>query len=143
MINKYLIGIDGSTQSMRALKFAAETIKDNAHFILAYVIEWSPYGFNTPQENEQRHQQHDQELEKAHRQILDPATAYLQEFPAEYSKIVEFGHAAKTLLQLAKKYQASQIFIGRHGHSRLKDSIFGCVTTALVKISTLPVTIVP
>ena len=47
--------------------------------MVAYVIEWSPYSFNTPEENEKRHKRREEEIERAQSQVLDPLVASLQE----------------------------------------------------------------
>ena len=49
MSNTVLLAIDGSPGSERALHYAKERAKiGGAKVIVAYVIEWSPYTFNTP-----------------------------------------------------------------------------------------------
>jgi signal transduction histidine kinase len=56
MTNKFLLAVDGSSGSNKAAKFATERAKlAGAQVIVAYVIEWSPYTFNTPEENAERH----------------------------------------------------------------------------------------
>ena len=51
MPDTLLVGVDGSDGGARAVNFAAKHAKDSkAKLVVAYVIEWSPYSFNTPQE---------------------------------------------------------------------------------------------
>ena len=59
----YLVGVDGSNCGKRALAYAMERALENGGKILAaHVIEWSPYAFNSPEENALRHQRREQEL---------------------------------------------------------------------------------
>ncbi len=52
MSNSVLVAVDGSEGSERALQYAMERSKlGGAKIIVCYVIEWSPYSFNTPEEN--------------------------------------------------------------------------------------------
>lgn len=47
------------------------------------------------------------------------------------------------LVQIAGETGASQIFIGRHGHSRLGALLFGSVAFAVSQTSPVPVVVVP
>jgi nucleotide-binding universal stress UspA family protein len=139
-----LVGIDGSDASRRAAEFAAERARARqARLVLAYVIEWSPYSFNTPEENEQRHKRREDEIGRAHTQVIDPLIAALSGPGLEIDSLVRHGHAADVLTGLAKEVGASQLFIGRLGTSGIKALLFGSVAGSLVQISPVPVTVVP
>ena len=140
----YLVGVDGSRCGGRALDYAVGRAKSNKGMVLvAHVIEWSPYSFNTPQENEQRHKRREQELERAHGMVVDPLVRRLQEEGVSAEGVVRHGHVADTLLQLAKEYDANCIVIGRRGSTTLKEQIFGSVASNMVQITDRPVTVVP
>jgi len=50
-----LLAVDGSQGGDRALEYSIAQLKDRGiKLIVAYVIEWSPYTFNTPEENAER-----------------------------------------------------------------------------------------
>ena len=115
-----LVGTDGSEDGTRALDFAADRAQcSGENLIIAYVIEWSPYSFNTPQENAERHKRREEEIERAQTEVINP------------------------LNDLAEEYGALMIFVGRQGNSKLKSVLFGSVAGALVQIATVPVTVVP
>ena len=77
MTKVLLVGIDGSKCGERALEYAAEWAAASGHqLIVAHVIEWSPYTFNTPEENEMRHKRREEEIERAKAQVLDPFAAF-------------------------------------------------------------------
>ena len=139
-----LVGIDGSECSVRALDYAAEWASIAGHqLIVAHVIEWSPFTFNTPQENEERHMRREAELERAHLELIDPVVDALRERGVQARGIIRHGHAAETLCQLAEELGATNIVIGKTGHSRIHAQLFGSVAISMVQISPDPVTVVP
>jgi len=144
MTNTLLVGIDGSEGGRRAADFAAARAKvASARIIVAYVIEWSQYSFNTPEENEMRHKRREEEIGRAQAQVLDPVVAALKSSGIEAESIVRHGHPAQVLCGLAEETGAVQIFIGRRGLSRLEVLLFGSVAGTLVQMSPVPVTVVP
>jgi len=144
MSDSFLIGVDGSAGSRRAVEFAAAQAKAaGARVVAAHVIEWSPFTFNTPEENEQRHRRREEELARAHTQVLDPLVSELKATGLEVEGVVRHGHAAEVLAGLAKELGAGQIFVGRRGQSTITSLLFGSVAGTLVQIAPVPVTVVP
>lgn len=144
MKNTFLLAVDGSAGSDRAISFAADRAKrGDASVVVAYVIEWSPYSFNTPEENAQRHKRREEELTRATDSIVAPVVERLKKEGLQVSSEVRHGHTSQTLTELAEEHKAAQIFIGRRGESGLKSMLFGSVTANLVQTSPVPVTVVP
>jgi nucleotide-binding universal stress UspA family protein len=139
-----LVGVDGSDCCQRAVEFAASRAKGSgAKLVVAFVIEWSPYSFNTPEENEARHKRREEEIERARDQVLNPLLEKLRAAGIDAEGVVRHGHAAEVLIGLAKEYNAIQIVIGRLGQSKLRSLLFGSVAGSLVQIAPVPVTVVP
>ncbi|MDX8347872.1 universal stress protein [Cognatiyoonia sp. IB215446] len=141
----FVVGIDGSDAGERAVAFAkarAKAVGDCA-ITLCYVIEWSPFSFQTPEENEQRHKRREEEISMAHSRVLDPAVTDAKKDGCEVSGIVRHGDAAEILDDLAKELDAAQIIVGRVGIRGLKERVFGGVTGRLVASASVPVTIIP
>lgn len=144
MSNTVLLAIDGSPGGERALHYAKERAKlGGAKVIVAYVIEWSPYSFNTPEENAQRHVRREQEIEKATTTIVDPAAKLLKSEKIACETVVRHGAPAETLIKLAKDHDVAQIIIGRRGQSGIKSLLFGSVAGNLIQTSPVPVVVVP
>lgn len=144
MANKILVALDGSDGSKRALNAAAEHAKlTGSDLVLAYVIDWSPYSFHTPQELEERHQRRESEIQRANDSVLNPEIAALEAEGIKVETVVHHGKIAETLLDLGDQHGISQIYIGRRGESRVHAMIFGSVSAALVQTSSVPVTVVP
>jgi nucleotide-binding universal stress UspA family protein len=144
MAQKFLVGVDNSSCCERSIEFAAHWAgQSKAGLVLVHVIEWSPYSFNTAMENEVRHKRREEELSRAHAELIDPVVEKLREKGLQVEGMVRHGHPAKTLSDLASEIDATNIVIGRKGSSRLKAQIFGSVANTLVQISEVPVTVVP
>ena len=144
MEQTFLVGIDCSSCSQRALDYAASWAKTTgAGLIVVHVIEWSQFSFSTPMENETRHKRREEELSRAQSEIIDPVVSELREQGIDARGLIRHGHAAETLHQLASEQGVSNIIIGRKGTSKLAAHLFGSVPSTLVQISEQPVTVVP
>lgn len=139
-----LVGFDCSKCSQRALDYAAEWAESSKHqMIVTHVIQWSPYSFNTPQENEERHLRREAELDRAHKEIVDPVVSDLRGRGLYARGVIRHGHPAETLAAVAEEFGVTNIIIGKTGSSRVKTQLFGSVANTLVQISEQPVTVVP
>ncbi|QFT58764.1 Universal stress protein family protein [Sulfitobacter sp. THAF37] len=140
-----VVGLDGSEAGARALAFAKDRAKmiGECSVTICYVIEWSPFSFQTPEENEQRHKRREEELKLAHDRVIDPAVAQARAEGLDVSGIVRHGDAADILDDIARAQNASQIVVGRVGVRGLKERLFGGVTGRLVAAASVPVTIIP
>ena len=144
MSDTLLVGVDGSDGGKRAVDFAADRAKEaGARLIVAYVIEWSPYTFNTPEENEVRHKRREEEIARAETEVVGPLVTSLKAAGIEAEGIVRHGNPAEVLNGLATKHGVRQTFIGRKGISKLQAMLFGSVAGSLVQISSVPVTVIP
>lgn len=144
MTDKILVGIDGSQDSRRAVEYGIAQAKSNkAQLVIAFVIEWSQYTFNTPEENEQRHNRREEEIQTAHERVLGPMLESLASEGLKITGVVRHGQVADVLLQIAKEQGADQIVVGRIGQRSITSLIFGSVVSKLIQLTHIPVTIVP
>lgn len=144
MSAKYVVACDGSEVSGRALKFAIEQAKTTgASLVLVHVLEWSAYSFLTPEELEERHSRRNQELERARTAVVEPLMESIKGEGVEASAVIRYGHVTETLVDVAEKEGATQMFIGRVGHSNLVKIVFGSVAASLAQTAPVPCTIVP
>ena len=144
MKNSFLIAVDDSVGSNKAVDFALSQAKRaGAGLVVAYVIEWSAYSFNTPEENAERHKRREEEIDRASGQVVEPVVAKLEAAGLNAQGVVRHGHPARTIVELAEENNVSQIFLGRLGASGLKTLLFGSVAANLVQTSSVPVTVVP
>jgi nucleotide-binding universal stress UspA family protein len=140
-----VVGLDGSAASDRVLAFARDRAAalSDCKLLLCYVVEWSPWTFQTAEENEQRHRRRTEEIALAHSRIVDPAVKALRADGFTAEDHVAHGDAAEVLARVARDRSASQIIIGRVGAQNMVERVFGGVSGRLIASATVPVTIVP
>ena len=144
MSEKLLVALDGSDGGRRSLNAAVKHASHaNADLVLAYVIDWTPYSFHTPEELAERHARRESEIERANESILASECAVAIGEGIKVETVVRHGKIADTLIELAQEYDVTQIYIGRLGESRVHSMIFGSVTAALIQTAEVPVTVVP
>ena len=144
MSETILVGIDGTEENHRAIDYAVNWAKKSkAKMILAYVIKWSPYTFQTAEENEVRHKRKEEDIQFVQERVLDPMLESLASEGLEITGVVRHGQVADSLIYIAKKHAATKIVVGRIGEKSVKTLIFGSVVAKLIQLSHIPVTIVP
>lgn len=144
MTVKLVVGLDGAQTGDRALDFAknlAEMI-GACELLVVYVIEWSPFTFQTPEENALRHKRRDEEIATATSRVVDPAVKALTEAGFVARGIVRHGDVAETLNKITTENGASQIIVGRASETGFAKRIFGSSTQNLVMHADVPVTVV-
>lgn len=139
-----MVGVDCSECGDRAVAYAAAQARlANARLYVVHVIEWSPYSFSTVQENAERHKRREEEIQRAHSDIIDPIVERLRSEGIDAEGLVHHGHVADTLNAIAKSKGAINIILGRQGTSKLKAHVFGSVGSRLVQSADCAVTVVP
>jgi nucleotide-binding universal stress UspA family protein len=144
MSSVLMVGVDCSECGERAIEYAAgQAINSKAKLFIAHVIEWSPFTFSTVEENAERHKRREEEIQRAHSEIIDPIIERLKSEGLDVSGLVRHGHVADTLNRLAKENDVANIILGRNGKSKLKKQVFGSVGSHLVQAAECAVTVVP
>ena len=141
---KLVVGLDGHGSGDQALAFAKELASKTAdcELIVVYVIEWSPFSFQTPEENAERHKRREEEIAVAMERVVNPAVASLKEAGLSARAIVRHGDVADTIDDIAHKEGASQIIVARSSAGGLTSRLFGSSTANLVMHARVPVTVV-
>ncbi|MDA7966169.1 universal stress protein [Ruegeria sp.] len=144
MTTKIVIGLDGTETGERAIAFAKDLAEriGTCELVVAYVIEWSPFTFQTPEENALRHKRREEEVELATTRIVTPAVDGLKAAGFNALGIVRHGDVAETLNAITLEQGGSQIVVGRASADGLKKRIFGSSTQNLVMHADVPVTVV-
>jgi nucleotide-binding universal stress UspA family protein len=144
MSELFLVGVDGSEASRRALYFAARAAhRLGAGLLVAHVVPDAPGGDLAPQAPELRFGQQEAEVDQAHLHMLEPLVAEARDLGVYVELKVLHGDPATALAELADVREARQIFIGRTGHSRVRELLFGGVLASLTHKATVPITLVP
>lgn len=144
MTTKLVVGLDGHGSGERALAHAkklAELI-GSAELLVVYIIEWSPYSFQTPEENALRHKRREEEIATAMERVVDPAVDALKKAGLKASGMVRHGDVAEAISMIAEENKANQIIVGRSSEGGFHKRVFGSATSNLVMTATVPVTVV-
>lgn len=144
MTTKLIIGLDGHSSGERALDFGCNLARliGDCELVVVYIIEWSPYSFQTPEENAERHKRREEEIATAQDRIITPAVDRLKENGLAAKGVVRHGNVADALIAIASEQDADQIIVARSRERSLSKRIFGGSTANLVMEATLPVTVV-
>ncbi len=144
MISKLIVGLDGTGSGERAVAYAKKlaNLIGDSELLLVYVIEWSPYTFQTPEENEKRHKRREEEIKMAMERIINPAISSLQSDGIAVRGMVQHGDVADLLNKVAVKEAADQIVVARSSEGGIKSRVFGTSTANLVMHASVPVTVV-
>lgn len=144
MSAKIVVGLDGSGSGERALAHAKKlaALIGSCELVVVHVIEWSPYSFQTPEENAMRHKRREEEIAAARSRVIDPAVADLKQEGFEARGVVRHGDVADLLNAVAVEEGADQIVVARTSEGGLVQRIFGSSTVNLVTHASVPVTVV-
>ncbi|MBO9436132.1 universal stress protein [Ruegeria sp. R13_0] len=144
MTTKIVIGLDGTETGERAIAFAKDLAGriGSCEMLVVYVIEWSPFTFQTPEENAQRHKRREEEVELATSRIIAPTVEALKADGFEANGIVRHGDVAETLNAITVENGGTQIIVGRASADGFKKRLFGSSTQNLVMHADVPVTVV-
>lgn len=140
----YLVGVDGSEPSQRAVEFAAkQAAKTGAAVLLANIVHWSGYTPLSVGEAMRRPLDKKEEERIATQEVLAPLKKAAEKHGVTVETHHTWGHPAQVLRSLANERQAEMVVVGRRGHSNLAELILGSVSNSIVHMSDVPVVVVP
>lgn len=144
MTTKLVIGLDGHESGDRALSYATQlaNLIGECELLVVYVIEWSPYSFQTAEENAERHKRREEEISTATTRVVDPAVDKLKANGISARGMVRHGDVAKILNAVSLEENATQIVVSRSSEGGFAQRIFGSSTANLVMSASVPVTVV-
>ena len=144
MTTTLVIGLDGQGTGLRALDHGKQlaTLIGDCELLLVYIIEWSPYSFQTAEENAVRHQRREEEIATANERVIDPALADLKEGGFTARGVVRHGHVADMLNTVCVEEKGTQIIVGRASEGGFAKRLFGGATAHLVMNASVPVTVI-
>ncbi|MBL1405143.1 MAG: universal stress protein [Hyphomicrobiales bacterium] len=144
MTSTIVVGLDGHGSGERALAHAEHLAKliGECDLIVAYIVEWSPYSFQTPEENAERHKRREEEISTAKERVVDSSIEKLITSGLKATGIVRHGDVATALNAISEENNAIQIVVGRSSEGGFAKRIFGSATSNLVMSASVPVTVV-
>ena len=144
MSAKLVIGLDGAGSGDKALAYAKRLAKmiGDCEILVVYVVEWSPFSFQTAEENAERHKRREEEIATANERVVEPALADLRAAGFTARGMVRHGDVAEMLDAVSKKEGAEQIIVNRTSQGGFAQRLFGSSTANLVMNASVPVTVV-
>ena len=144
MTLKLVVGLDGHASGQRALDYAQRLAghMGACELIVAYIVEWSPFSFQTAEENAQRHKRREEEIATALERVVDPAVAAVTKAGGKARGMVRHGDVSQALLAIASEEGAEQIVVARASEGGFAQRLFGSSTSNLVMSADVPVTVV-
>jgi nucleotide-binding universal stress UspA family protein len=139
MAEHLLLPVDGSPQSLHAVRFAAEEWRDAAVTLLNVInpVEAGYSGGALPSGSEEWYQ----EARARSQSVFDEARTELPESTTVTTRI-EVGRPAQTIVEVAKEGDVDHIVIGSHGREGISRVILGSVAEHVVRRSPVPTTVV-
>jgi nucleotide-binding universal stress UspA family protein len=141
-MKKFLVAVDGSNASLRALGAAVTLAKGNpkASLHLVHCHEapdlYGEIAVYVPRAKMAK-------LQRAHSDdILKRAEAALRGSGVRHTREILIGPVASTVSRRAEKLKCDAIVVGRHGRSALRDMVMGSVAQRILHASKLPVLLV-
>lgn len=144
MSTTLVVGLDGESSGERALAFGKQLagLMNDAEILVVYIIEWSPYSFQTAEENAQRHKRREEEISTAQERIITPAINALLAEGLKARGIVRHGDVAAALDAVCVEEKADQLIVSRTSDGGFVTRFFGSSTANLVMNASVPVTVV-
>jgi len=138
---KALIPVDGSENSMRAIRHAIGLVQGREPMELHVVnvqepVEaWEVKRVFKPEEIEAMQELDGGDELRAARELLNQAQV-------PYICEVLLGEVAESIVKYARDHDCDKIIMGTHGRSALTQLFLGSVTTKVIQLSDIPVTLV-
>ncbi|ADQ66394.1 universal stress protein uspa-like protein [Halogeometricum borinquense DSM 11551] len=139
MAHHLLLPVDGSPQSVEALRFAASEW-GNANVTLLNVINPIEAGYRLSAFPAGSEEWYEAAREQASTVFEDAKDELSPEMDIDTR--IEVGRPAATILEVAREGEVDHIVIGSHGREGISRILLGSVAEAIVRRSPVPVTVV-
>lgn len=133
-----LVPVDGSANSLRALKFAAERFRDSSHvqlLLLNVQPAMPPSSHVKPAMIKDHHKRMSEEA-------LAPARALATRLGVVFDCYFRVGDPAEVIASFAARTRCAEIIMGTRGLGRIRGLLLGSVTTKVIHLAAVPVTLV-
>ncbi len=132
--NRIAIALDFSENDKKLLAFALGQGNPATHYILVHIVE-SASAKLLGQESDDYETRKDKER-------MDFYVDYLQKLGHTAEGYLGFRNRAKEIVRLVKELQADMLVVGAHGHTGLKDLIYGETVNSVRHELKIPVLVV-
>ncbi|WP_028782520.1 universal stress protein [Thalassobacillus devorans] len=141
MKQNYLVPVDGSDHSLRALAYAIEHAKETDNGILLVHVQ-PEYDTHNIRRFITKEQIKEYQQEMADEAFL-AAEPLLSQSDVTVEKVLLTGVASDEICRLARKEKVKGIIMGSRGLGRVKGSVLGSISYSVLHTADVPVTVVP
>ena len=131
---KVAIALDFSANDQKLLAYAIGQGKENTHYLLIHIVE-STSAKIFGNESDDYETRNDKER-------MDSYVSQLQKRGLNTEGIIGFRNRAKEIVRIVKSNNADMLVMGAHGHTAMKDFIFGQTVNTVRHELKIPVLIV-
>jgi nucleotide-binding universal stress UspA family protein len=141
MYSKILVPIDGSENSLRALKHGLFLgSKVGAKLVVLYVLDTPPLPFV---QSEKVIDSVNESFEKESEKVFAKVDSEAQNYDITYETVLLEGHHISSLInEYADQNDIDAIIIGSRGHGKVKTAILGSVSQNVLHHTKKPVLII-
>jgi nucleotide-binding universal stress UspA family protein len=143
---EFLVAVDGSEQSKRALRYACEMARAaGASVVLAHAVDPSVYQTEGVDETDRERalvMEGPDEAEERGQDVLDEAVELARESGFEPETAILHGDPAAVVGEYAEERDVTGVYVGHRGLSEEYEAVMGSVAKRLVERSSVPVTVV-
>lgn len=132
--SKIAVALDFTDNDNKLISYAIGQGKENSTFLLIHIVE-STAAILHGKESDDYETRHDQER-------MDAYISQLQERGYSVKGELGFRHRARQIVNIVKKNDADMLVIGAHGHTGLKDIIYGETVNTVRHELKIPVLVV-
>jgi nucleotide-binding universal stress UspA family protein len=139
---KILVAVDGSLNSLRAVKYAIELVQDLRSKTSVTLINVHDDGpLNIVKRHVGSNTVKDYLIERSQKE-LKPALRVLDRSQVKHNCIIELGHIATMICKIANKEKMDLIIMGAKGRSSIADIALGSVSQRVSVLAKQPVLLI-
>ena len=140
-MTRILVPLDGSDKSRSALQYALEHFED-ASIVCLNVIDPIEAGYTAQARVPGYSQEWFEEAQTSAEDLFQEAREMAREYDVTIETDTEVGRPSRTVVNYADEHDVDGIVMGSHGRSGVSRILLGSVAEAVMRRSTVPVTIV-
>ena len=143
---EFLVAVDGSEQSRRALRYACEMARAaSASVVLVHAVDPAVYQTEGVEEAGRESalvMEGPDEAEKRGQEVIEEALELARESGFDPETELLHGDPATVVGEYAEERDVTGIYVGHRGLSEEYEAMLGSVAKRLIERSSLPVTVV-
>ena len=140
-MTRTLVPLDGSDPSTEALRYALKHFGDDTIVCLT-VIDPIEAGYTAQASVPGYSQEWFQAAQESAEVLFQDAREVAETYGTDVETAIEVGRPSQTIVDYAEEHDVDNIVIGSHGREGVSRILVGSVAEAVMRRSTVPVTIV-